>query len=651
MYIPGQNYEAPPAFLSMYSQEASNKDSGQSWSSLIGVITAICGNVLISFALNTQRYAHLRLSRDREAQQSRQREVKTGQNTGWAIEQRNVAEDRSSQNANGRAIPDGDGVVNENTPLIPELQRGGDDNAMSVSDTAENSSDGELEEPNYLKSKLWWAGIALMVAGEAGNFLAYGFAPASVVSPLGVVALVANCLIAPLLLGERFRMRDGLGVVIAVAGCVIVVMSASDSNPRLGPEEIWGYISTWEFETYLGVTVFLMVLLSFLSQKYGDRTVLIDLGLVGLFGGYTALSTKGVASLLSNTIWHVVTFPITYLLVAVLGITAVMQIKHLNRALQRFNSTIVIPTQFVMFTISVIVGSAILYRDFERTTTNDALMFFGGCAGTFLGVWCITSGRDDGSQDGDDGMKLEDEIDAVDLIDNENVQPEIRERGNSYKQRQPARNGPSFKSNIHADTRSDELTTSLRNSDRKRPDGSTSVISPANTAAIHLGSTADLISRDQPQSQESQPPPLHATTSAPTVAILRPKTPGRGFTEQAPSSPSQLPQTPERTLQRQLATTPPERQKLQARRSVIGRLPAPAPYTSPLSSSLSAIVAESRRRDHTPDVPPLSPLRRKSNLNLQDAGRDAEAPASSRKPSQRIAGSEEADTTADRPDA
>jgi hypothetical protein len=39
------------------------------WSSLIGIVTAICGNILISVALNTQRYAHLKLS-----QQYRQRQ-------------------------------------------------------------------------------------------------------------------------------------------------------------------------------------------------------------------------------------------------------------------------------------------------------------------------------------------------------------------------------------------------------------------------------------------------------------------------------------------------------------------------------------------------------------------------------------------------
>src|SRR5437870_1533321 len=38
----------------------------QRWSSLIGIITAIVGNILISFALNLQRYAHIRINRERE---------------------------------------------------------------------------------------------------------------------------------------------------------------------------------------------------------------------------------------------------------------------------------------------------------------------------------------------------------------------------------------------------------------------------------------------------------------------------------------------------------------------------------------------------------------------------------------------------------
>ena len=123
-----------------------------------------------------------------------------------------------------------------------------------------------------------------MTVGEAGNFLAYGFAPASIVSPLGVVALISNCVIAPVMLKERFRLRDFWGVVVAVGGAVTVVLSAKQQEKKLGPHEIWGAITTIEFEVYMAVTVCLIGILVWASPRYGNQSILIDLGLVGLFG-------------------------------------------------------------------------------------------------------------------------------------------------------------------------------------------------------------------------------------------------------------------------------------------------------------------------------------------------------------------------------
>lgn len=53
-------------------------------------------------------------------------------------------------------------------------------------DHTEDPDEG-VEEGAYLKSKLWWLGMLLITIGEGGNFLSYGFAPASVVAPLGTV--------------------------------------------------------------------------------------------------------------------------------------------------------------------------------------------------------------------------------------------------------------------------------------------------------------------------------------------------------------------------------------------------------------------------------------------------------------------------------
>lgn len=110
-------------------------------------------------------------------------------------------------------------------------------------------------------------------------------------------------------------------------------------------------------------------------------------------GGYTALSTKGISSILSSSGWHVLTYPITYPLLFVLLFTAMLQVRYINRALQKFGSTQVIPTQFVLFTISVIVGSAVLYGDFSSATPSQTAAFIGGCSLTFFGVHLLTTGR------------------------------------------------------------------------------------------------------------------------------------------------------------------------------------------------------------------------------------------------------------------
>lgn len=60
--------------------------------------------------------------------------------------------------------------------------------------------------------------------------------------------------------------------------------------------------------------------------------------------------------------------------------------------MKRFDSKIVIPTQFVLFTLSAIVGSAVLYGDFRRASFHEMLTFLYGCATTFAGVFVIASG-------------------------------------------------------------------------------------------------------------------------------------------------------------------------------------------------------------------------------------------------------------------
>lgn len=235
----------------------------QRWSSIIGIVTAIVGNILISFALNIQRYAHIKLHQERSLR--REKSKSPLRDSGYGTLARDESGTGGQHNGAG------------NEDLTRSFQ--------SSNSKDSNSSDDEKEgDSSYLKSPYWWGGIVLMTIGEAGNFLAYGFAPASIVSPLGVVALISNCVIAPFMLKERFRVRDFFGVVVAVGGAVTVVLSANTEERKLGSHEILDAITTIEFEIYGAVTVFLIGVLLWASPRYGNRTILVDLGLVGLFG-------------------------------------------------------------------------------------------------------------------------------------------------------------------------------------------------------------------------------------------------------------------------------------------------------------------------------------------------------------------------------
>ena len=238
----------------------------QRWSSLIGIVTAIVGNILISFALNIQRYAHIRLHKEHTLRKEKSKSVLKLSQGSYGTTGINTSEEH-----NGRNSPE------DHDPLMDSFD-------STDSQLLGPDDDHHTEDSTYLKSPYWWGGIVLMTVGEIGNFLAYGFAPASIVSPLGVVALISNCVIAPIMLKERFRQRDFWGVVVAVAGAVTVVLSAKQEEKKLGPHEILDAVTRTEFEVYMGITILLIGILLWASPRYGRETILVDLGLVGLFG-------------------------------------------------------------------------------------------------------------------------------------------------------------------------------------------------------------------------------------------------------------------------------------------------------------------------------------------------------------------------------
>ena len=244
-----------------------------------------------------------------------------------------------------------------------------------------------------------------------------------------------------------------------------------------------------------------------------------------------------------------------------------MQIHYVNRALQRFDSTQVIPVQFVLFTISVIIGSAVLYRDFQSANADRFGKFFGGCALTFLGVYLITSGRaGDGGEEGLD--ETADEENAIDMVDEERYQDEVDHVEEPDHIRRKSSASVVFEQAMKAHN--------SRRSSKQQLDYSATT---PQTPPPLLSHTSSASSRTTTRSENKGPPLLHNPWQS-DDSLIRPQ--ARGNVASAPVLPPEAQQSNPST---------PVRPTSLSRRSM-ARL-TPGPLMSPLSSSLSAVVADS----------------------------------------------------------
>jgi drug/metabolite transporter (DMT)-like permease len=84
-----------------------------------------------------------------------------------------------------------------------------------------------------------WFGILGIIGGEIGNLVAYGYAPAAIVTPIGAIGVLTNVLITTLILKERIRKLNVVGMFAVVGGIVVTVYFAPKSEAIFASETFW----------------------------------------------------------------------------------------------------------------------------------------------------------------------------------------------------------------------------------------------------------------------------------------------------------------------------------------------------------------------------------------------------------------------------
>ncbi|XP_064992128.1 probable magnesium transporter NIPA4 isoform X1 [Musa acuminata AAA Group] len=269
---------------------------------------------------------------------------------------------------------------------------------------------------SYLYEPLWWAGMITMIVGEVANFAAYAFAPAILVTPLGALSIIIrhslnqhnvfHCFFSPLviniylcysavlahiILRERLHIFGILGCALCVVGSTTIVLHAPQEREIESVTEVWDLATEPAFLFYAATVLLAAFILIFhFVPKYGQTHIMVYIGVCSLVGSLSVMSVKalGIALKLTFSGMNQLAYSQTWVFTIIVIVCILTQMNYLNKALDTFNTAVVSPIYYVMFTSLTILASVIMFKDWDRQNPTQIVTEMCGfvtiLSGTFL---------------------------------------------------------------------------------------------------------------------------------------------------------------------------------------------------------------------------------------------------------------------------
>ncbi|GFY94709.1 magnesium transporter, putative [Actinidia rufa] len=212
---------------------------------------------------------------------------------------------------------------------------------------------------SYLYEPLWWVG---MITSEF--FLAA---------------------LAHIILKEKLHIFGILGCALCVVGSTTIVLHAPQER------EIESVKEVWDLATEPGVVLTAVFILIFhYIPQYGQTHIMVYIGVCSLVGSLSVMSVKalGIALKLTLSGTNQLIYPQTWAFTVVVITCIITQMNYLNKALDTFNTAVVSPIYYVMFTSLTILASVIMFKDWDRQNPTQIVTEMCGfvtiLSGTFL---------------------------------------------------------------------------------------------------------------------------------------------------------------------------------------------------------------------------------------------------------------------------
>ncbi|KAI1241728.1 hypothetical protein IHE44_0005217 [Lamprotornis superbus] len=249
----------------------------------------------------------------------------------------------------------------------------------------------------YLKEWLWWAGLLSMGAGEVANFAAYAFAPATLVTPLGALSVLVSAILSSFFLNEKLNLHGKIGCLLSILGSTVMVIHAPQEEEVETLDEMSHKLGDPGFVVFATLVVIVsLILICVVGPRHGQTNILVYITICSVIGALSVSCVKGLGIAIKELFAGkpVLKHPLSWILLLSLTVCVSTQINYLNRALDIFNTSIVTPIYYVIFTTSVLTCSAILFKEWQHMAADDIIGTFSGFLTIIVGIFLLHAFKD-----------------------------------------------------------------------------------------------------------------------------------------------------------------------------------------------------------------------------------------------------------------
>lgn len=206
-----------------------------------------------------------------------------------------------------------------------------------------------------------------MVFGEIGNFAAYAFAPAILVTPLGALSVLVGyarlfffaseirgrmltrgdrSVLGAYFLNERLGILGKIGCSTCLIGSVIIVLHAPPDKDIETIDEMLHYAIQPGFLIYcIIVSVCSIILIYRVAPQYGRKNPLVYISICSFVGSVSIMAIKafGIAVKLTLGGNNQFTHPSTYVFAIIVAVCIMTQMNYFNKALATFSTNLCVP--------------------------------------------------------------------------------------------------------------------------------------------------------------------------------------------------------------------------------------------------------------------------------------------------------------------